>query len=332
MTERVALRFGATPTIGAGHAMRCLALAQALQDEGAEVVALAQEATPWVVRRYAQEGIRVDPIDVDGPDAVLATGARWAVVDGYSFDARYHRSLVEAGLRVLALDDNGETRRYETDLVLNQNAHADPAWYADRAPRTRLLLGTRYALLRREFTQRAAAPPRPAGDVRRVFVSLGGGAGSAALDVILDALAKLDVAEIDVVASSSAVGLDRARARDHVRVHVDVDDVAAIMARADFAIIAAGSTTWEAACLGVPAAAVVLAENQRPSLAHLARMGAIESLGEAPRLDASEVAARLRALVESRERRARLASVSHSLVDGLGATRVARVLLQGDPE
>ena len=73
------------------------------------------------------------------------------VVDGYQFDAAYHKTLRDAGRKLLALDDNGDAGYYWADLVLNQNIHAQADWYAHRAPDTRLLLGTRYALLRREF-------------------------------------------------------------------------------------------------------------------------------------------------------------------------------------
>ena len=45
-------------------------------------------------------------------------------------------------------------------------------------------------------------------------------------------------------------------------VRVGVDNMAQLMAESDLAIGAAGSTSWERCCLGVPTIQVVLAQNQ----------------------------------------------------------------------
>ena len=52
-------------------------------------------------------------------------------------------------------------------------------------------------------------------------------------------------------------------------VRVNVSDMASLMADTDLAIGAAGSTSWERCCLGLPVLMVVLAENQREAAASL---------------------------------------------------------------
>ena len=76
----------------------------------------------------------------------------WIAVDGYQFSADYQRILKSAGFKILFLDDYGHAQRYFADLVLNQNVGVGAELYADREPETRVLLGPRYCLLRREFS------------------------------------------------------------------------------------------------------------------------------------------------------------------------------------
>ena len=51
--------------------------------------------------------------------------------------------------------------------------------------------------------------------------------------------------------------------------------MAALMADCDFAIGAAGSTTWERCCLGLPSALIAIAENQEFALSILANAGIV---------------------------------------------------------
>jgi spore coat polysaccharide biosynthesis predicted glycosyltransferase SpsG len=59
---------------------------------------------------------------------------------------------------------------------------------------------------------------------------------------------------------------------------VNVSDMAQRMADSDLAVGAAGSTSWERCCLGLPTLMVVLAENQRYIAAALDRAGAAMAL------------------------------------------------------
>ncbi len=84
-------------------------------------------------------------------ELAAAHRASWIVVDGYQFDIAYQRALKAAGLKVLVVDDGGRCGTYCADLVLDQNLDASEVAYSNREAYTRLLLGTRYVMLRREF-------------------------------------------------------------------------------------------------------------------------------------------------------------------------------------
>ncbi|HET6222460.1 MAG TPA: UDP-2,4-diacetamido-2,4,6-trideoxy-beta-L-altropyranose hydrolase, partial [Dongiaceae bacterium] len=176
------LRTDGGPEIGGGHVMRCLALAQAWREEGGRALFTAATLAPALRRRLADEGF--DCLEIPAPRggaddlsatiaAARANGVAAVVVDGYRFAPAYRQSLRDAGFKVAAVDDNDEIGACVDDLVINQNCHASEALYPDRAPYNRLLLGTDYALLRREFREWQGPPRQLPPVARHVLVTLG---------------------------------------------------------------------------------------------------------------------------------------------------------------
>jgi UDP-2,4-diacetamido-2,4,6-trideoxy-beta-L-altropyranose hydrolase len=336
------IRADASAAIGAGHVMRCLALAQAWQDAGGRAVFVrAGDASP-IDRRLAAEGIEVERLagapgsaaDARETEAVARRlGARWVVVDGYHLGDEYERALKEEGLHLLAVDDCGHAGHGWADLVLNQNIHARAGLYPDRGRSPRLLLGPRYALLRREFRawrNCERAVPERAG---RLLVTLGGSDPDNATLRVLRAVQEvnLDGMETEVLAGAAnphREALERAAgaSRGSVRLTYDAQDMPARMAAADVAVAAGGSTSWELAYMGLPSLVLVLAENQRENAAGLAAAGIAVNLGEAERLEGPRLAEELRGLAMSRARRQEASRRGRRLVDGQGAVYVVRAM------
>src|SRR5579864_771328 len=119
------IRADASIAIATGHVMRCLALAQSWQDAGGNVVFAMAESTPAVDTRLRSEGMEIARIK-DSSNSVqeareVAALARdrdaaWVVVDGYRFDSEYQRTLKNAGLKLLFVDDLGQCQHYFADL------------------------------------------------------------------------------------------------------------------------------------------------------------------------------------------------------------------------
>ena len=270
MNPHLILRADAGPEIGTGHVMRCLALAQAWQDAGGEATFVWAEMPALLGARLEREkcgSVRL-PSSVGGPEDAYQTarrarrcGAQWVAVDGYRFSPAYLEQLREHGLNVLAIDDLADLHHYPVALLLNQNLSARADLYASRLDlATPRLLGPRFSLLRREF-RTAVATTRPAMALpRRVLVTLGGSDAENFTARILENLARLGRTDVEVVALVGAANphVDSLRALAAAApfacaIRVAVDDVAAVMAWADVAISAAGSTVWELASLRRPA-------------------------------------------------------------------------------
>jgi UDP-2,4-diacetamido-2,4,6-trideoxy-beta-L-altropyranose hydrolase len=334
------VRADASVTTGTGHVMRCLALAQAWQDAGGRVVFAMAQTTTAVTDRLRREGAEVAAIDAPtGSEqdaqrtAELARDARadWIVVDGYQFDAGYQRNLRNAGCEILFLDDYGHAPPYSAEMILNQNVCAQAELYSEREPQTRLLLGTRYCLLRHQFSVRrdlrVIAPV-----CRRVLVMMGGSDPENLTARVIEALvlANIEGLEATVVVGGSNPHFDAVKkaAADSglkIRVQRDVENPAELMAEADVAISAAGSTCWELCMLGLPSLLIDVADNQTALAEELNRRDCAIHVGNRT-VSPAAVAEKLRRLCSDAEQRKILAERSRELVDGNGAARVVSIL------
>ncbi len=345
----ILIRADAWAGIGAGHVMRCLALAQAWMDRGGKAHFLLGGASGSLEARLRSEGveasrIRSAPASREDAEESLALarrlGAAAVVTDGYPFTGPYQRILKEGGVRLLVIDDNGECAPYEADLILNQNIHAREGWYRERRPGAALLLGSRFAMLRKEFLAPPAgsgagsAPRDPSEDPRNILVTMGGGDPDNATLRVIRALQGIAFPGMAVKVVVGMVNPNLASLEAAVADRPDLDfalqrevrDMPGLMGWADIAVSAAGSTVWELMHAGLPSLLVVVAENQREIAARLDLDGMGVNLGWHADLLPQRIAAEIRDLLDSAPARAAMAGKGRDLIDGRGAARVAAAL------
>jgi spore coat polysaccharide biosynthesis predicted glycosyltransferase SpsG len=112
------------------------------------------------------------------------------------------------------------------------------------------------------------------------------------------------------------------RAACPIELLTNVTDMPAVMAWADVAVSAAGSTCWELAFMGLPMLLVISADNQIAIAEGLVKAGTALSLGSHTQLDLSRGMEILAGLLENRPLRFEMSDRGRALVDGLGAQRV----------
>lgn len=329
----VVFRADGGPKIGAGHVMRCLALAAAFEDAGWSVGFAASADTFQSVKALGAshyEKLRLPEVQ-NAEAAAMArhwsTGADVLVVDHYGRGAEFERAYRPWAKRIAAFDDIAE-RMHDVDVLIDAvNSVAD---YRKFVPaKCRILAGADYAIVHPAFRRARdrALARRTAAPAGRVLISLG---QVDPPNLTTCALAALEAAEfagaVDVVLGSSAPHLEAVRtaSRGNVSLRVDAqpDEMAELMTNADLAIGAGGTTAWERCCLGLPTVFVKLAENQREMVAMLARaVVGINAGGLENGLEDRLSSALLEMLGDS-ERRAAFARAAAALTDGRGAERV----------
>lgn len=272
MVERkvAVLRADASDLIGVGHVMRSLALGEALLDAGFDVV-LASVDLPAGMREEAHKcGITVVdlqcvPFGAADALATLSLNGAVLVIDGYKFEREFFEILENQATHFAVIDDNVETKALAPSVVINQNPHATPEMYVHLLGTPQLLLGLQYALLRREVREATKQSIIPV--VGKVFVAMGGSDFLQLTAPIVDGLKDLD---IEICVAIGPTNGQRQQIEETVmsipraRVILQADYITEL-ASSSLAILAAGSSLWEAAALGVPSIGLIVADNQSES-------------------------------------------------------------------
>jgi len=274
-------------------------------------------------------------------DQVLAALGRapvdWLVVDHYALDARWERRMGSACKRLMVIDDLAD-RPHDCALLLDQNLGRLADDYRRLVPfDCRVLASPRFALLRPDFAalrgySLARRRPRTPG---HLLITMGGVDKDNATGGALAALRSCTLprgCRITVVMGRHAPWLQKVRQQAAdlpwpTEVRSDVRDMARVMADCDLAIGAAGSTSWERCCLGVPAVLVVLADNQVAAARALAETGAVRmttltSLAEDLREFLAHCATAPSTLVD-------MSAAAAAVTQGDGAPLVRQALIDG---
>jgi UDP-2,4-diacetamido-2,4,6-trideoxy-beta-L-altropyranose hydrolase len=356
---RIAMRVDASTRIGLGHVKRCLSLAHALRERGAQVSFVARALGVDVAAMAAADGfsatmlpapepgdvLPADPVahapwaetgwHADARQTVAALGALdvdWLVVDHYAFDARWHTAVRDGlGCRIAAIDDLAD-RAMAVDVLIDHN-HADDhrRKYEGRLPGHAVLLGgPRFALLGPAYATAARHVFQP--QVHSIGIFMGGAdAGNfsaRALEGCRQAGGFDGPVEIATTTSNPHLeDLEAAARRDgRTTLSVNLPELSGFFARHDLQIGASGGATWERCCIGAPTLGLIVADNQKQVLLPLSRLGVVHALPSV-RPDAASIGREVRLLIDNVGLRHQLSQRAAALVDGLGARRAAAQLI-----
>jgi UDP-2,4-diacetamido-2,4,6-trideoxy-beta-L-altropyranose hydrolase len=313
---KVAFRADASLQMGSGHVMRCLTLANALREKGAECHFLFREHPGHMLAQIRAAGHIIHPLALtprleampeqqnilahagwlgasqsedaqQSIDVLRCIQPDWLVVDHYALDVLWHKALRPFTKRLMVIDDLAD-RSHDCDLLLDQTFGRNGAEYHALVPEgCSVLCGSRFALLRPEFPLLRLSSLARRADltaVKQVLITMGGVDQANATTQVLKTLAGMEYLaglQITVVMGGRAPWLHAVRQQVlqlplSAEVLVDSQNMAELMARADLAIGAAGSTAWERCSLGLPSIMVVLAENQLTVAAGLQEAGAAQ--------------------------------------------------------
>lgn len=360
---KIVFRTDASIRIGTGHVMRCLTLADELARQGHECRFICREHEGHLGYLITSKGHGLtllppcndNELDTQNSstdsyarwlgvpwqedarqtlDALTPWKPDWLVVDHYALDAQWERQIADAVDKIMVIDDLAN-RHHECALLLDQNLGRVASDYDGLLPvGCQRLIGSRYALLRPEFAafREQSLKRRQHPELKRILISLGGGDRTNLTCQILEALAESSLPgsiELDIIMGAAAPYLDEVRLQAaqlpfEATVSVDVRDMAERMYLADVSIGAAGSTSWERCCLGLPSITVVLAENQRMIGEALSKSGA-GLLIDIDRI-LEDLAMMLESLIVSGDECQLLTRHASMVCDGAGVERVVSVL------
>lgn len=292
--------------------MRCLTLADALRERGAHSTFICRPNSGHLLDLIAQRGhhavalpsletttncMPANPVHAawlgtdwqsDAQQTIEALDNNsfdWLVVDHYALDHRWEEALRPHYQNIMVIDDLAD-RRHDCDVLLDQNLGRSAQDYGGLLkPHTATLIGPQYALLRPEFAQlrSQSLARRTQPQLKHLLITMGGVDKDNATGQVLQALTACHLLadlRITVVMGPHAPYLADVKQQATqmprpTQVLVGVSEMAQLMSDSDLCIGAAGSTSWERCCLGLPTLLLVLADNQLAGARALAHCGAV---------------------------------------------------------
>lgn len=289
MTEmRVVFRVEGEPSIGLGHVMRCMALAQCLVKNGHEVFFfMSRDSENFCLNRTDWPAAILPLADMDKslePEWLVKQctnlQADWLVLDGYQFDQGYRQSLQSDAFKLVVFDDMNNSGELYADMVINGARNADQNGYHLTAPKALLALGADYQVLRQEFLQLSN---KEWSTRKNLTLTFGGSDPKKITLLTLQSLLNFSATNpitmpITIITGAAYEGVNELAALiqnsqlDITHLH-DCQEMAAVLVNSQLVISAAGGSQFELLACATPAILVVVAENQKNASQDAANQG-----------------------------------------------------------
>lgn len=325
-------------TIGLGHLMRCLSLAEQLRAMGEECCFFLKDKTACELasrRGFAVKQFEEKQSNSLGLRSVLKNfRVRFFVVDSYSVTGEYLELLRDCA-PVVYLDDV-KAFPYPCDVLVNYNIYGTDWEQSYKANQqkfgTKLLLGPQYVPLRKEFENLPAHKTEDR--VRRVFVSTGGSDPQNVMHSLLTMVGS--VKEWQSIEFHAVIGALNPNKKEieqtacnmqNIKLHIEEQKIAQLMCQCDLAVSAAGSTLYELCACGVPTVTYALADNQLPGAGAFEAHALMKMAGDCRVHKIEErIFECLQELMENASLRSNISHRMQAAVDGKGAQRLAMAL------
>jgi UDP-2,4-diacetamido-2,4,6-trideoxy-beta-L-altropyranose hydrolase len=335
MKELAIFRCDASPEIGAGHAARCLALAEAFAESGTDILFATNREAPETFPALAKHRLEVVPPSLADEPAWLRKLAEDShtslVIDLPRASMNYESRCRSWAYKVAVIADFPD-RKFDCDLIVDQTIGRMASEYTPLVPANCTpLTGAQYALVGKSFrTLRGEAQTRrKAAPAKHLLLAFGATDPFNYLGRLLPALVHA-VPELKIAIAAGSRSLDDVRATvdshaDRLSVVRKAEDMPRAILEADLAVGLAGASAWERCVLGLPAALFIPSDYYRLATERLAATEAVAVIG-GDDFDPAQASRKIAALAQDGAKLARMSTKAFEICDGNGAARVVEAL------
>ena len=340
--------------------MRCLALAEELRRFGNKVEFVVRKHKGNLSQKIIQKGFKVyflnkseagenldlekyeqwlgvkQNTDADGTIQLIKDKEiDWLIVDHYAIDCNWEKAVRPFAKKMMVIDDLAN-RKHDCDILLDQNYIKNDKRYSLLTNLTTIkLLGPKYALLRQEF-RKNIQNKRRYGKVKKVFVYFGASDPNNLIGMALKVFTDSNLKHLSV---DLVIGLFNPHQSEiekelikfpNIKLHVQIDNISNLMLRADLALGAGGSTTWERMALGLPSIVITTADNQIAFTKELYNDGLIDWLGNSDQISIHKISNAIIYAISNSNELKQQSKKCQQLVDGKGVEFVSKLLTVSD--
>lgn len=316
----IGFNFDANSSVGYGHLNRCNEIAKELKKRKQKTIAIVgKNFNNSFIDLHFDEVIKINSSFSDAGEIAqicIEKNIPKLLIDHYQCDVIFQETLTSYGIMFGQYDFKCEGS-YLGKFVININPCANKGWYKKAVlnREIKLLCGAKFAIINPNLVTKPL-------EGEGVFVCMGGGNDNGVAASIINQVSRVYKGEIHLVASSlsSSVPLVEKLNNANITTHVDLIDYSEIIKRCHYAIVSAGTLSYEMAYIGIPFSCGYFAENQIKIANSWQQSGLAHSLGCLTSKISGQPFKELLNNISLKKPR-------KPLIDGLAAKRIAEVLL-----
>ncbi len=265
----ILFRVDSSSTIGLGHLMRCLVLAQQYQQQ--HVIFATQNLSGSAHQKIKKNNYPIITLtsntDKELNSIIIKNNIDMVVFDHYEIDYNYEKYIKEkTGVKILSFDDTYQ--KHYCDILLNHNIYAKKEQYKDLVPdNCEIRCGKKYTLIRDEFKKIISKKRQINKKKPTAFVAMGGVDYSNISLLVLKVLMRFDDIIINLATTSANRNISKlqnfAQKHSPLNIHIDNENIAYLMDNSDFAVVTPSVIVYEVMILNLPFIAIKTAKNQK---------------------------------------------------------------------
>lgn len=254
----------------------------------------------------------------------------WLIVDNYDIDKKWELGIKEYCNKIAVIDDLANREHY-ADLLIDSGYSAKRKQYKLLTnSHCKILCGTKYAILRKEFYEERRKRPYEAKNNNLLNIFFGG-FDRKQFTFKLAKLVAENFKEIKIMIivslnyeKTNALRKLKEKYTDRIEIFRNPKNLAELYGKCDFACGSPGISTWERACLGLPSFYFATADSQVPILKKLENSGFCEYGGKFRDIKEGEVISQLKLFLRDKKKLSNMRDKSLKSVDGLGVNRIIK--------
>lgn len=314
--------------IATGHVMRCLAIAEGFVEAGEECTfILADDYAKEFIESFGHRVIVLgtvwnkldDEIDIMC-EIIKANNIRQMIVDSYYVTHKYLSELNDRA-SIAYIDDNNAFT-YPVDVVIASGIWIDFTEYKKqyKDTQTRLLLGTEYVPLRKEFRE-----VKTSNKYIDVMITTG---GTDTYNVAGGLIENIRESHPEWKVKVISTRLPKEMETENIKILSNVRNMSEIMSASKVAISASGGTLYELCSCKIPTVCFTFADNQLEFASEMRRQGIMEYVGDARTEEdiIEQLVVKAMNLLNNPIRQFVMQDKMSNLVDGKGVKRIVEEL------
>ncbi|MGZ4055039.1 MAG: UDP-2,4-diacetamido-2,4,6-trideoxy-beta-L-altropyranose hydrolase [Bacteroidia bacterium] len=336
MKPNIIIRADGGTSIGMGHVVRCLALADMLKNNFNITFAIQEPADAIVknIHSVTQMIIHLPVTNDYNADAIhfseFLNSNDIVVLDGYHFKTEYQKVIKDKGCKLVCIDDL-HNWHFVADAVINHAAGISESMYSAEKY-TQFYFGLKYALLRKEFLK--PSPPKKINSIKKIFISMGAADSNNLTQKFTEALLEIKgIEEIHLVLGSinpnlrSIENLIEKNKLKKIIQHFNIpaEELAQLIKESDVVICPASSISIESCAIGTGLISGYTADNQLDNLAAMEKLKILINWGNLIFIPKDKIKEKFNVLFNQTDLFNVLIANQQKIIDGQSPARILSI-------